>query len=289
MENDFNNGASVMNNHFQYRYQLEDIPWETMAELGVDKEKLEEIGGLDSLLKGYKTPILIQVILSYGHAVSTVDARLELRLDSRGEVVVHVHRVLEMPDFNDGFMGHEFTKEDELNLLTSGNMGRVVDLVDAWAGEVIPSLMSMDRLTNELISLRMEFVRIPAVICGVTLDLEQIKILREGKPLFIEDMLSKKGGLFSAKVQFNTDRLWIEFLFERNLKRVRDRDIEPNLVKEVPSVFRRKYLRKWQMDKLRAGEMAYMGRLVNKDRGICVLIRVEVGLSFRLRIRIKIL
>lgn len=261
----FNNESSVINHSSQYRFQMEDVPWESLAEICLDREKLENIGVLESLLKGYKTPKLISIPMSDGESVSMVDVRLQLRLDDRGEVVVRIHRVLEKWDFKEKFMGHEFSEEDELNLLKSGNMGRVVGLVDPWTEEVVPSLISMDRMTNELIPLRMEFVRIPAVICGVTLNLEQVKILRDGKPLFIENMLSKKGRLFSATVQFNTDKQWIEFLFKKNLKGFDGGVVQANYGKEVPTVFRGKYLRKWQMDKLKAGEMAYINGLVNKN------------------------
>lgn len=123
----------------------------------------------------------------------------------------------------------------------------------------------MDRLTNELIPLRMEFVRIPDVLCGVKLDLEQKQVLRDGKPLFIENMLSKKGRLFSARVQFNTDKQWIEFLFKKNLKGSNVGVVYTNFENEVPTVFRGKYLRKWQIDKLKAGETAYISGLVNKN------------------------
>jgi hypothetical protein len=265
VESGFNNKSTVSNYSSQYRFQIEDVPWESLAEIGLDREKLESIGALESLLKGFKTPILIPIPLSDGDSVSMVDVRLQLRLDDRGEVVVRIHRVLEKPDFKEKFMGHEFTKEDELNLMNSGNMGRVVGLIDPWADEVIPSLISMDRLTNELIPLRLDFVRIPAVICGVTLNLEQVKILLDGKPLFIENMLSKKGRLFSATVQFNTDKQWIEFLFKKNLKGFDGRVVQVDFEKQVPTVFRGKYLRKWQMDKLKAGETAYVNGLVNKN------------------------
>jgi hypothetical protein len=271
----FNRDVSGNNRLSTYRFQLEDVNWMALADLGLDRAKLEELGALEFLLKGYKTPMLIPVCIDEGKGVRTIQARLQLRLNDVGEMVVRVHRVLEKPDFKGKLMGYQFTKEDELNLLNSGNLGKVVDLVDPMTGEVIPSLVSFDRLTNELISLRMEFVRIPAVVCGVTLDFEQVKILRDGKALFIEDMLSKKGRLFSATVQFNTDRQWIEFLFERNLKHVglksydrsnRDLDgLQNYYTSNVPTIFRGKYLRKWQIDKLMAGEVAYMSGLVNKN------------------------
>jgi len=265
VEYDFNTDSSVIGNNSQYRFQIEDIPWESLAEMGLDREQLGNIGALESLLKGYKTPMLIPISLSDGDSLNTVDARLQLRLDGRGEVVVRIYRVIEKPNFRERFLDHEFTKEDQMHLVHSGNMGRVVGLTHPWTGEVIPSLVSMDRLTNELISLRMEFVRIPAVICGVTLNLEQVKILRDGKSLFIENMLSKRGRLFSATVQFSAEKQGVEFLFNKNLKGFDGSGVQANFEKDVPTVFRGKYLRKWQMDKLRAGETAYINGLSKKD------------------------
>lgn len=258
----FHSQSSEISVNSAYRYQIEDVPWERLAEIGVDRAMLERLGALDSLLKGHKTRMLIPILLNGENSVSSIDARLQLRLDNSGDVVVCIHTVQGRPDFNQLFFGHQFTKEDEMNLLKFGNLGRVVELVDERTGELIPSLISMDRLTNELISLRMDFVRIPLVIRGVTLSLEQRNILREGKYLFIENMLSKKGRLFSAIVQFNAEKQWVEFLFEKNLKRS-GTVLEENSNKEVPVMFRGKYLRQWQMKKLKAGETAYISGLVS--------------------------
>lgn len=259
----FNNGSVNSNRSSQYRYQIEDVPWEKMAELGIGREKLEEIGALDYLLKGYKTPMLIPILFNNGEVVSQIDARLQLRIDDDGELVVRVHRVCKKVDFRKKYKGHKFTKEDRGNLLTSGNMGRVVDVIDTATGEIIPSLISLDRLTNELISLRMEFVRIPDVLCGVRLDLEQKQALRDGKPLFIENMVSDKGKLFSAKVQFNADRQWVEFLFESKFRSSGFREGHHS-EREVPSHFRGIKLRRWQIDKLKSGETAYIKGLESR-------------------------
>jgi hypothetical protein len=234
-----------------------------MYELALDREKLEEIGALDALLKGYKTPMLIPVLFNDGEVVSQIDARLQLRIDDDGELIVKVHRVCDRVDFRKKFKGHKFTKEDRVNLLNSGNMGRVVDLIDTFTGEIIPSLISLDRLTNELISLRMEFVRIPDVLCGVRLDLEQKQVLRDGKALFIENMVSKKGKSFSAMVQFNADRQWVEFMFENRFKSSGVNEVNHS-EREVASHFRGVKLRRWQIEKLKAGEMAYIKGLESR-------------------------
>lgn len=259
----FSNGSVICNNSFQYRYRIKDVPWEKMAELGIDGEKLEEIGALDSLLRGYKTPMLIPILFNDGEVVSQIDARLQLRIDDNGELIIKVHRVGKKVDFRKKFNGHKFTKEDRVNLLTSGNMGRVVDLIDTVTGEIVPSLISLDRLTNELISLRMEFVRIPDVLCGVQLDLEQKQVLCDGKTLFIENMVSKKGKFFSAMVQFNTDRQWVDFLFENKFRSSGFSEVNHS-ERGVPSHFRGIKLRQWQMDKLRAGETAYIKGLESR-------------------------
>jgi len=259
----FSNGSVINNSSSLYRYQIEDVPWETMAEMGLDREKLEEIGALEALLKGYKTQMLIPILFHDGEKVSQIDSRLQLRIDNDGELIVKVHRVFKKVDFRKKFMGHKFTKEDRVNLLTSGNMGRVVDLIDSVTGEIIPSLISLDRLTNELISSRMEFVRMPDMLCGVRLSLEQKQVLREGKALYIENMVSKKGKLFSAMVQFNTYRQWVEFLFENKFRSSGFSEVHHS-DREVPAHFRGVKLRKWQMDKLRAGETAYIKGLESK-------------------------
>ncbi|MCL1665777.1 DUF3945 domain-containing protein [Elizabethkingia ursingii] len=77
-------------------------------------------------------------------------------------------------------------------------MGRVVDLIHPLTNEIIPSLISIDRLTRELFSYRTENIRIPQTIGGILLSKEQEDILKSGRVLFLENMQSRKGTLFSA-------------------------------------------------------------------------------------------
>jgi len=144
-----------------------------------------------------------------------------------------------------------------MNLLNSGNMGRVVDLLNTMTGETFPSLVSLDKLTNELFSLRLEFVRIPEVICGVDLSAEQRELIRSGKPLFVENMVSRQNTLFNATVQFNAERQCLDFFFKRKLK-------ENGFEGCVPATFRGFTLRRWQIEKLKAGEAAYIRGLISK-------------------------
>lgn len=145
----------------EYRYNIESIDWETMSNLGLSKEKLEKLNLLDPLLRGFKTNELVPISLNLGTAITKLDARLSLQPDDKGNTVVAIHGIRKEPNLNYPFFGHEFSKEDKENLLSTGNMGRIVNLTNPKTKEIIPSIISIDRLTNELVALRSSKIIIP--------------------------------------------------------------------------------------------------------------------------------
>ena len=92
-------------------------------------------------------------------------------------------------------------------------MGRIVNLKNYITGEMIPSFVSVDKVTNELVSMRASSVQIPDQIKGIKLNKEQKEALREGKGIFLEDMISNKKKPFSATVQVNADKKSLEFIY----------------------------------------------------------------------------
>ena len=48
------------------------------------------------------------------------------------------------PDKADEYKEHKFSDDDRKNLRETGNLGRVVDIVDRETGEIIPSYISID-------------------------------------------------------------------------------------------------------------------------------------------------
>jgi len=247
----------------EYKYKPEQLDWETLNHLGLSKEKLEKLKLLDPLLKGYKTNELVPVSLNLGTAVTRMDARLSLKQNDDGQVVVAIHGIRKGPNLNFPFFGHEFSKEDKDNLLQSGNMGRVVNLINPKNSEVMPSVISIDRLTNELVALRTDFIKIPDDIKGVKLTEDQKQTLLEGKPLHLEGMVSKKGTSFDSEVQFNADKRFVEFLFDRNdaNKQVNN---QQNQTQGAPKTFRDKELDNEQHQKLKDGQTVYLSGLVDK-------------------------
>jgi len=258
----------AVNETSEYRFQPEQVNWKAMADMGLSKERLEKLNVLEPLLKGYKTNELVPISLNLGAATTRMDARLSLQANDDGQVVLAIHGIRKEPQLNFPFFGHTFSKEDRHNLLTTGNMGRVVELTNPRTMETIPSIVSVDRLTNELIALRADRIKLPDELKGVKLDEQQKQTLMDGKPLYVEDMLSKKGEHFNATVQFNADKRYVEFLFDRSPNHKQDlaqQQAFQGQPKEAPKTFRGKELDEDQYNKFKAGQTIYVDGLEDKQ------------------------
>lgn len=248
----------------QYRYQPEQIDWQIMAKFGLDQEKLTKMNVLDRLLRGFKSHKLVPVTINLGNAVSRMDVRLSLQTNDSGQVLINLHGIRKEPDFKMKFLGHEFSEQDKENLRNNGNMGRVVDLINPKTNEIIPSIISKDRLTNELVALNTNYMKIPDEIKGVKLNDEQKHTLSEGKPLYIEGMTSSKGDAFNASVQFNAEKRYVEFLIDPNRK-LDQAQIKQQTVNDEPQkVFRGKELTDLQLENLREGKSVYLSGLIDQ-------------------------
>lgn len=245
----------------EYRFKPEQVNWESLSNLGISKERLEKMNLIEPLLKGFKTNDLVPLTLTMGDAVAKLDARLSLQQNDAGQVVIAMHGIRREPNLNYPFFGHEFTSEDKDNLLKTGNMGRVVELYNQKTSEFVPSLVSIDRKTNELVAYKAEWVQIPDDIKGVKLDQEQKQALQEGKPIYLEGMISKKGEPFDATVQFNADKRYVEFLFDRGPSQ----DQQQKVYEEAPREFRGKELTEDQHSKLKDGLTVYVSGLIDKQ------------------------
>nr|WP_294894910.1 DUF3945 domain-containing protein [uncultured Pedobacter sp.] len=252
----------------EYRYKPEQIDWDTMKNLGLSKEYLEKRNLLDPLLRGYKTNELLPIGVNLGGSVLRTDARLSLQQGEDGNVIVAIHGIKKEPNLHFEFFGHKFTDEDKKNLLKTGNMGRVVNLINSKTGELMPSIISIDRFTNDVIALRTDFIKVPDEIKGVKLTDEQKQTLMEGRPLKLEGMISTKGTEFSATVQYNADKRYTEFLFDRNTSNGQTQKNQQNnqqsQPQEAPKTFRGKELTDEQYKDFKAGQTVYMAGLVDK-------------------------
>ena len=199
----------------KYRYNESMINWEELKNFGLSREYLMERGLLDQMLRGYKTNQVVPISMNFGSAVLRTDARLSFQQSVGGPIVLGIHGIRQKPELERPYFGHIFSEEDKKNLLETGNMGRVVEL-KGCNGEYIPSFISIDKLTNEVVAMRAENAYIPQEIKGVKLTDQEINDLREGKKVFIEGMISNNGKEFDAHIQVNAERRGIEYIFEND-------------------------------------------------------------------------
>lgn len=189
------------------------INWDDLKNLGITKEQLEKSKALEPMLRGYKSPSTFPIEANFGSMVMKTDARLSFRPDSEGNVVLAIHGIRKEPELDRPFFGHQFTDEDKKNLRETGNMSRIVDVKNYRTGELVPSFISIDKQTNELVSMKASSLKLPDEIKGVKLDEKQKAALMEGKAVFLENMISAKNKPFSAFVQVNAEKRSLEFIF----------------------------------------------------------------------------
>ena len=192
----------------QYRYNESMINWEQLKNFGLSREELQERGLLDQMLRGYKTNQVVPISMNFGSAVLRTDARLSFQQSRAGDIVLGIHGIRQKPDLDRPYFGHIFSDEDKKNLLETGNMGRVVELKNR-NGEYVPSFVSIDKLTNEVVAMKAENVFIPREISGVKLTEQEQNDLREGRPIFLNGMVNRRGEEFSSfiKADLETGRL----------------------------------------------------------------------------------
>lgn len=254
----------------KYFIDPDKINWDDLKNLGVTKEQLEKSKALEPMLRGYKSPSTFPIEANFGSMVMKTDARLSFRPDSEGNVVLAIHGIRKEPELDRPFFGHQFTDEDKKNLWETGNMGRIVDVKNYRTGELVPSFISIDKQTNELVSMKASSLKLPDEIKGVKLDEKQKAALMEGKAVFLENMISAKNKPFSAFVQVNAEKRSLEFIFpEKEQKQTQQqgqqqRNDQPEGVRIPKSLAGVELSDKQQAD-LRADKTIYVKGLKDKE------------------------
>ena len=208
--------SAPADNTSKKRFNEAMINWEQLTQFGVSRDYLERTKMLDEMLKGYKTSKLVPVRANFGSITLTTDARLSFRQMSDGQIALAMHGIRKEPELEKPFYGHIFSEEDKKNIRESGHMGRQAMLSFRGADEKTPCLVSIDKLTNEIVPCRAESVFIPDEVCGVKLTDKEKEELREGKAVFVDGMISKKGNEFYAHLQINAEKRGIEYIFDNS-------------------------------------------------------------------------
>ena len=186
-----------------------DVDWKELERFGVKKENLSE-KDMKALMNYGKTD-LVTVNPTFGGDSYELQARLSFQKTEDGKLKLAPHFVRHEPRLDIPHNGYTFTDEDKKNLKQTGNLGRLVDVADTKTGEMRPSYISIDRLTNEIVDIPASKVRIPDRIGLTELSEQEKDILRAGFALPKEVTL-RNGRKFEALLQVNADRRDVEFV-----------------------------------------------------------------------------
>lgn len=244
---------------------------ETAERWGVNMEELEKSGDLEKM-RHYGKSELITCYPEIGGIRFPMQARLSYKENPDGTVALVPHPLRKEPNF-DEYRNIKFTPEDQDNLKKTGNLGRVAEVIDPETGELKRSFVSIDRQTNETVSVPVTDIRIPKEVKGVKLSEEHQQALAEGKGVYMEGMTGRKGK-FNATIQINADKRGLDFHFggqkkERKQEQTqgqtaegaetpkkRELRIHDNLLKRPVS--------EDEQRRLKAGETVYMEGLTDR-------------------------
>ena len=187
------------------------INWQELEEKwGVKRDDLEKSGDLTKMLN-YGKSDLVRVSPNFGGEAFELDARLSFKKDSEGNVSLVPHFIRKEQKL-DEYKEHKFSDEDRKNLRETGNLGRVVDIVDRETGEIIPSYISIDRKTNEITDIPANKVRIPERIGKTEITKQEQDMLRAGLPVRDKLIERNDGRKFVTTLQVNVEQRGVEFV-----------------------------------------------------------------------------
>ena len=187
------------------------IDWQELeGKWGVRRDDLEKSGDLTKMLN-YGKSDLVKVSPIFGGQSFELDARLSLRKNEDGSVGLVPHFIRKEQKL-DEYKGHKFTPEDKKNLKETGNMGRVADLVDKATGEITPSIISIDRKTNEITDLAASRIRVSGQIGQTEITPQEQAMLKAGLAVKDKHIVFKDGREFITTLQANVEKRGPEFV-----------------------------------------------------------------------------
>ena len=187
------------------------INWQELEDRwGVKRDDLEKSGDLTKMLN-YGKSDLVKVKPTFGGESFELDARLSFKKDGEGNISLVPHFIRKEQKL-DEYKEHKFSDDDRKNLRETGNLGRVVDIVDRETGEIIPSYISIDRKTNEITDIPANKVRIPERIGKTEITKQEQDMLRAGLPVRDKLIERNDGRKFVTTLQVNVEQRGVEFV-----------------------------------------------------------------------------
>ncbi|MDR1201710.1 MAG: DUF3945 domain-containing protein [Tannerellaceae bacterium] len=260
------------------QFDTSRIPESEYQKYGIKPENLE--GELKAMSYGYKSPHLVDINPNIEGVDYPMKARLSLEEQPDGSLKFIPHPQQQQVDLDKPFQGIMLPDDVKENLLATGNSGKVVELEPHTPGEKVPSLVSIDKLTNRLEAVPLDKLTVSQNLKGAELSPEQQQALKEGKKVLVEGMTSKNTigtdnpRKFDAHVQFNAAKGGYDFSYEgldrnkysQNSKQEQGQNQEQNQVR-IPKKLLGVDLDEKQQNSLRENKAVYVQGMLKDAKG----------------------
>ena len=259
------------------QFDTNRIPESEYQKYGIKPENIE--GELKAMSYGYKSPHLVDINPNIEGVDYPMKARLSLEEQPDGSLKFIPHPQQQQVDLDKPFQGIMLPNDVKENLLATGNAGRIVEL-EPKPGEKVPSLISIDKLTNRLEAVPLDKLTVSQNLKGAELSPEQQQALKEGKKVLVEGMTSKNTigtdnpRKFDAHVQFNAAKGGYDFSYEgldrnkysQNNRQEQGQNQEQNQVR-IPKKLLGVDLDEKQQNSLREGKAVYVQGMLKDGKG----------------------
>lgn len=253
------------------------IPESEYQKYGIQPENLA--GELSAMSYGYKSPHLIDITPNIDGVDYPMKARLSLEEQPDGSLKFNTHPYQQQVDLDKPFQGIMLSDDVKENLLATGNAGRVVEL-EPRPGEKVPSLVSIDKLTNRLEAVPLDKLTVSQNLKGMELTPEQQQAIKEGKKVLVEGMISRNTigtdnpHKFDAYIQFNAAKGGYDFSYEgldrdkysQNNRQEQGHNQEQNKVR-IPKKLLGVDLDEKQQNSLRENKAVYVQGMLKDAKG----------------------
>ena len=197
-----------------YCFDPSKIDWENLKKVGITADTLKNTKDFDRVMRGYKSRNTYTVLGTVGgFYLKPTDVKLSFYQTKDGTVVPKLHgvqqdeKLLQRP-----YNGHEFTKQEQGNLQSIGNLGNIAQIKDPKSGEQILVFISRDRYTHELEYMWADKWQCPDTVCNVKVTPEQKAAFEAGQAVKMENLQFKDGTRRSAYLQVSAVERGLEFL-----------------------------------------------------------------------------
>jgi primosomal replication protein N len=259
------------------QFDTNRIPKSEYQKYGIKPENLE--GELKAMSYGYKSPHLVDINPNIEGVDYPMKARLSLEEQPDGSLKFIPHPQQQQVDLDKPFQGIMLPNDVKENLLATGNAGRIVEL-EPKPGEKVPSLVSIDKLTNRLEAVPLDKLTVSQNLKGAELTPEQQQAIKEGKKVLVEGMTSKNTigtdnpRKFDAHVQFNAAKGGYDFSYEgldrnkysQNSRQEQGQNQEQNQVR-IPKKLLGVDLDEKQQNSLRENKAVYVQGMLKDGKG----------------------